>query len=268
MVACPACGAHVEADFGMISCPACETVFMINIDGTVGTPNTEEPVEDILAGDEIVQESFDNTPPADESEWEDAPVAVDPEATHFALPGVDGADDFAEAAAETPSEVQSYSEEPAVEAPSEESSQDLAGSEALSEEPPTEYSEDFLHTLDANPAEKTLTDAEDPLGVTRFDGSEASQMADGPYYYDVSISGIDTAQLKQHVVDALSDKRLGWSTDEVKKMIRMGQIVLQNLNPVKAILVVLKLQTLDVDVEWEQRPYTAESSSEESEAEP
>ena len=102
----------------------------------------------------------------------------------------------------------------------------------------------------------------DPLGVSQFDVAEASQMADGLYYYDLRISGIDTAILKQEVLDILSDKRLGWNAEDLRKKIKMGQLVIENLNPVRAVLAVLKLQSLDVDVEWDQRPFTDNDTAE------
>ncbi len=55
------------------------------------------------------------------------------------------------------------------------------------------------------------------------------------------------------------DPRLNWSEDEIKKKIYRGQLHLIHLNPVRAVLAILRLQPLDIDVEWEQRLYTEDT---------
>lgn len=121
-----------------------------------------------------------------------------------------------------------------------------------------EYNENFLS--DAFQPEEPETIAEDgpndPVGIQRFDGHEASQLADGPYYYDITISGLDTAQIKDDVLKALMDKRFQWSAEEVRRRFRNGRLVFKNLNPVKAVLVVIKLQHIDVDIQWVQKLHT------------
>ena len=139
---------------------------------------------------------------------------------------------------------------------------EFAPLEAVSDDQgPTDYSEDFLNALDAPEGEAGEEPAEqenpaDPLGVTQFDKSAASQLVDGQYYYDLIISGLDTADIKRELLKALDDKRFLWSLDELKGKLRGGQLVLKNLNPVKAVMLVIKLQHMDVDIRWEQKPYT------------
>ncbi len=230
MVSCPSCGASVSADFGMVTCTACDSVFMIEIDGSVTQPSDEPQPE---------ADSYEASADEPLSYEESSPAATE---------------DYSSVA---PVEEQASDEESL-----EMSSQEMRDEVPAEDEAPqeSEYSEDFLHSLDGDdPAEDEPEDPKDPLGVTRFDGAEASQLVDGPYYYDVRVQGIDTAVLKQQVVELLSDKRLNWSPEEIKKMIKMGQLTLENLNPVRAVLVVLKLQALDVDIEWDQRPYTADN---------
>ena len=222
MVTCPACGATIEADFGMVTCSSCENVFMVEIDGTIHAPAVE------------TEEAHD---PALEAAFSEEELAPSEETTVLV-----GAEDYS-----TETHEETVIEEPVAE-------DEIATAEN------SEYSEDFLDNMDGeNPP--PLDEAADPLGVTQFDGAQASQLVDGPFYYDVRVSGIDTASLKQHVIDMLSDKRLGWSTDEIKKKIKGGQLQLLNLNPVRAVLTVLQLQSLDVDVEWDQKPYTADMNA-------
>lgn len=254
MVTCPACGAKIEADFGMTTCSSCELVFMVDIHGNASDPaasfeETPEEPQDLEASGATADDG--DAAPAFESNDYSSSEPADPGTDSEPLSFDDaGAESFGEALGSESSNEGSAE----FDTESQGSTQDEASDEV--QEEPTGYSEDFLNTLDGS--EPVKDDSKDPLGVTAFDGNEASQMADGPFYYDVIISGIDTAHLKQQVIDALSDKRLNWSADEIKKKIKMGQLNLANLNPVKAVLTVLKIQPLDVDVEWSQRPFTAE----------
>jgi hypothetical protein len=251
MVSCPICGAAINADFGMVTCKACDSVFMIEIDGTVTLPAAEENQQaDFTPAEELPEEPpVEEAPAADFGFTPEEPAA---EPTEYILPADEGSFETAGEAAV---------EGDAIEMPFDTSEAEPVEGAPVAEpvegEESAGYSEDFLQDLDGG-STPPPPDPNDPLGVSQFDGAEASTMADGPFYYDVRISGIDTASLKEQVMDALSDKRLGWSPDEIKKKIRMGQLLLEDLNPVRAVLVVTKLQTLDVDVEWDQKPFTAE----------
>lgn len=129
-----------------------------------------------------------------------------------------------------------------------------------------EYSEDFLNNMN-NPSEpepETIIPDDgpmDPLGVQRFDRTEASQLVDGPYYYDLTISGLDTAEIKDEVMKALTDKRFQWGAEDIRKKLRNGRLVFKDLNPVKAVLIVIKLQHIDVEIEWTQKLHTDPSVS-------
>lgn len=240
MVQCPACSTEIDADFGMKTCPNCSAVFMVNFDGTVADPSVAQAEAEIAASEEEAPvEEADNSEPE-----------------YFTAP--DSGEGDADAA-----------EEPAFEAPQgegdyfpvhEETEEDSVIAAGDTSGEPVEYTEDFLDSLN-EPAPSPVDDKKDPLGVTRFDRSEASQALDGPYYYDVTVSGLDTAQLKQAVINTLSDKRLGWTADDIKKMIRLGELRLMNLNPVKAVLTVIKLQSFDIDVSWEQRLFTEDAAA-------
>jgi hypothetical protein len=128
-----------------------------------------------------------------------------------------------------------------------------------------EYSEDFLDNMSEQPAESTPSS--DPLGIQRFDESAASQLGEGEYLYDVIITGIDSADLKKDVLFALSEKRFALSISAAQKEIQAGELTVRDLNPVRAMLIVLRLQALDVTVEWRQRHFTKDEPTEESEAE-
>lgn len=237
----------------MVACTACDGVFMIEMDGSVTVPSLEDPMAEPSAdptAEPMLEEASSEAYGASDGGSADEPS----DSSTYESPG-EGEDP--DAYGSESSEDNSYESLDAGEAVAEEvSTEDYAAQEETPVEE-TEYSESFMDDFD-NPKPPIEEAANDPLGVTRFDGAEASQMADGPFYYDLRITGIDTAQLKNQVIEVLSDNRLGWSPDEIKKQIKMGQLLLESLNPVRAVLAVLRLQALDVDVEWDQRPFTAD----------
>jgi len=251
VVTCPICGASVAADFGMVTCASCESVFMVEIDGTVTLPEAAPaaPEPDDATLEAALFEEPGETPQPSEEDLSGMP-AHQPEGQADDFTGLSPSEETTEYVSPTDDAAFSAAEETTTEAAGEEPPAEDSG--ALPEAEP-EYSEDFLNDLDGTEAKD---DKADPLGVSQFDVAEASQVADGLYYYDLRISGIDTASIKQQVLDILSDKRLGWNAEELRKKIKMGQLVIENLNPVRAVLAVLKLQSLDVDVEWDQRPFT------------
>ena len=108
----------------------------------------------------------------------------------------------------------------------------------------------------------------DPLGVQSFEDSGGAELADGEYLYDIILTQVDSADLKREVMMALSDKRFALEAEDLQKQMREGGLTIQNLNPVKAMLIVLRLQQIDVVVEWRQKHFTlAEDKKNQGEAE-
>jgi hypothetical protein len=147
----------------------------------------------------------------------------------------------------------------------------LAQETQLMENASPEYSEDFLDQLSETPksnvAESALNDQNDPLDIQRFDQVTASELSDGEYLYDVTIVGIDSADLKKEVILALSDKRFDLPVENLRKQVHQGVLKIPNLNPVRAMLIVLKTQELDVVVDWKQKHFTQTTSAPKSEVE-
>lgn len=70
--------------------------------------------------------------------------------------------------------------------------------------------------------------------------------------YDLSVSGLDTAEIINEFKDAINDSRFGWDMNEVMKTMKAGEIHLRELNPVKAFILAKRLQFLNVDKTWKQ----------------
>lgn len=143
--------------------------------------------------------------------------------------------------------------------------------ESAENESDSEYSENFLDQLSSTPSSadnvEPLNDLKDPLGIQHFDKLTDSELSDGEYLYDVTIVGIDSADLKKEVFLALSDKRFALPVENLRKQVHQGVLKIPNLNPVCAMLIVLKTQELDVVVDWKQKHFTQATSPTKTEAE-
>ncbi len=131
------------------------------------------------------------------------------------------------------------------------------------------YDENFLEPLseegeaEAEPSESPAREtrpSNDPLGIQKFDSSGGSNLADGEYLYDILISGIDSGEIKKDLLQALSDKRFALKMEDLRAKIRDGQLAILSLNPVRAMLIVLRIQEMDVQIEWRQRHHTQSSA--------
>ena len=101
---------------------------------------------------------------------------------------------------------------------------------------------------DENQAEEDFSD------VVDFGNSEVSQASEGVFVYSVTVEGIDTKEIRQDVLDHLQDRRLclGDSLENISD----GVLHLRDLNPVKASLIVNRLRSVDVKVQWIQYAIT------------
>jgi hypothetical protein len=89
--------------------------------------------------------------------------------------------------------------------------------------------------------------------VSDFANSDQSH---GPLSYSVMIENIDTKEIKTQVLEALSDPKFGWDPKDIIRQMKMGALKLENLNPVKASVLVHQLQGVPVKISWEQNVYS------------
>jgi hypothetical protein len=252
VVTCPSCGVEIEADFGMTTCPSCSVVFMVNYDGVAEAPSANEPAE-IPAEDDLAPLEY--ATPA----LEEAGSPLEEHNVSYEYPTETPTDDFMDSSSEdAEEEAQLDYQDSLMESSSEENIYMQPAAVGAAEGEEENYSEDFLDSLDGPlVSEEVVEDLpEDPLGISRFDQTGASQLMEGPLYYDLIISGLDTADIKREILRALDDQRFLWSLDELKGKFHGGKLTLKNLNPVKAVLLMIKIQHIDVDIRWEQKPFT------------
>lgn len=129
------------------------------------------------------------------------------------------------------------------------------------QEEPVAYANDFLNTNYDLPNEESLassalaavvaTSAFDQIAGEISDfGNKELQIA--TLNYDVKISGLDNAEIKDLFLEAIEDSKFGWSASEIMASIINGEVFIKELNPVKAYILAKRLQFLDVEKKWTQ----------------
>jgi hypothetical protein len=88
--------------------------------------------------------------------------------------------------------------------------------------------------------------------LSDFGNSEASAARDGAYSYDVSITGIDSSDVRQAVRELLSDKFFLWDAEVLIRSISDGELSLREISPVKAAVLIQRLNGLPIQVKWVQ----------------
>ncbi len=86
--------------------------------------------------------------------------------------------------------------------------------------------------------------------IERYGNSNSSN--DGPLLYSITISGIDSKELREQVKEALMDRRLLFDVDGLMKEIRDGQIELREVSSLKTHVLVNQLLSLPLKFEWGQ----------------
>jgi hypothetical protein len=86
--------------------------------------------------------------------------------------------------------------------------------------------------------------------VVEFGNQELPSMAPGVLVYDIKISGVDTAEIRESLVSCLSDKRLGMNPAEILAQVRKGELVLPKVNPAKASVILSRIKHLPFKVSW------------------
>lgn len=92
-----------------------------------------------------------------------------------------------------------------------------------------------------------------PVDVTSFANSEASNLDGGEYLYDVRVTRLDSKELKEEFKYILMDEKLKISPSDYLGAIKNGEVTIFDLNPIKAKRIVEQLQFLDVGIHWTQK---------------
>lgn len=281
---CPSCSAKLDQDFGMVTCGSCKAVLMIDISGQIQMgsdqppPVEEEVFENSFVSDEndltesepIIEEpnfddhhsvqadgfadndDFNNEESILDQGDEDAAFADDSEASFTEGDGdfeevadneffesreevvAEGAEEFEDSQFEEP---QADSAEEIVEESSEVSAQ-------FDDADEDEDSESFPMASEPDP---------NPVDISDFANSEESNLEDGELVYDVFVGRIDSKDQRDSLKYVLLDEKLKLNHHEFMKKIKNGEVVIPDLNPIKAKRIVEQLQFSDLDIKWKQK---------------
>jgi hypothetical protein len=231
---CPVCNNRIDANFGMVQCPQCQTVLFVDFSGNIVIGGSEEPSEDSVVDIELPMDSYAEVPTTDEnpdfsnqesSEQLHWNSTENPEIPETLEPQHEEQfDAFTPNGEESPGFSQPLQEQPVAAPPvfDEVKSQDEAADESVA-----------------------------------FDSN--SEVTTGTGFYQINIEGIDSADIRKNVLNSLLDHRLGLVNNEIAETISGGQLSIRGLNAIKASFIINSLKALPIELKWK---VYAESNSE------
>ncbi len=92
-----------------------------------------------------------------------------------------------------------------------------------------------------------------PVDITDYANSEVSNLEDGEFLYDITISRLDSKDLREALKYVLIDEKLKLNHHEYLKKIKDGKVLIEDLNPIKAKRIVEQLQYYSVTISWRQK---------------
>ncbi len=127
--------------------------------------------------------------------------------------------------------------------------QDYQFDEPLAEQP-------FVEALPSEPVyEETLFEeppVEEPQESLLESFQDSPVQRDGNLRYTLTISGIDSSELRQEVVSVLSDRKFLFDVPELLQSVKQGQLRIQDISAVKASMIVFFLKSTPLEISWEQ----------------
>jgi hypothetical protein len=147
--------------------------------------------------------------------------------------------------------------------------EDLGFSEESDQEADVEFDDESNHeAVEEDLTEESLAEEEPeeveafpmpqepdsaPLDITDYANSQQSALEEGELLYDLTITRIDSKDLREALKYVLLDQKLKINHKEYLRTIRDGRVVIPDLNPVKAKRIVEQLQYLEVGLSWRQK---------------
>ena len=104
------------------------------------------------------------------------------------------------------------------------------------------------------PQETDLVNTDTPENFSDIEdyGSSKESPHKGLLRYELTIKGLDSSELEQKIFNILEDPRFNWSAKEILAQQESGILKLKDLNPVKAMTLILKLSELPFELSWKQ----------------
>lgn len=122
--------------------------------------------------------------------------------------------------------------------------------------PPSEdlFHEDMASAEPEAPAvysPPSTSDSPDLSDIAQF-GNSDHLSRDGSLRYNLFVTGIDTADVREAFREALIDRKFVWDTDEILRSIHHGEVKIANVTAVKASVLISRLRHLPLKIKWEQ----------------
>ena len=237
-ISCPRCGNSIDQDFGVITCNKCAAVLFVDMEGQAqisGESSSGEASESSAAEPSFGSEQ----PPSPDFSFQPDEALGGPEIN-------------------LSSQIESYQETPQTEEPT---PQSLSQPHFNHEEASMMYDAplDPSHEAAVNPGNDFLSESV----ASSYEGSANSlsevsdfgnvQQGFGQLSYRLVIENIDTGLIRDKVYEVLSDSKFQWDAKEILAQIEKGRLQLDQLNPVKASVLVKRLQSVSVKVSWVQK---------------
>lgn len=240
-IQCPKCKTELKDDYGMVNCAGCGSIVFVDMEGMVHVSSeSDEPILAQVIDPAPAKPGF--TPDGfTASGFHPAKGTDTPLGPGAANTSNEPVADFASFEPMTPATPQ---ESPVTESPG---------------EPEVANMDAFLgYETEPEPETKppSQIDPKDPLGISAYANSEISGAKDGPLVVTLVISGIDTKDIRDEVRQVLKDSRFGWDVAQVMSQVRGGVLRIEQISPVKATIVVNRVKSLAVRVQWEQSAIT------------
>jgi hypothetical protein len=218
----------------MITCPSCGAIVFVDMDGAAHVSGEDDAGADDAAqsvAQPVVQPEVPLAPldPLALEPFSLEPMATQPmEPSPMEAPSADSP---------VPMELEPLSVEPAPEEPFA-----IPGMDVSSPHLGTPHLE--------------IPQDEGPLDISAYANSEVSAARNGPIVVTLTISGIDSKDIRDEVRQALQDSRFGWDSAELMASVKSGVLKLQRLSPVKATILINRIKNLAVRIHWEQYAIT------------
>lgn len=286
-IACPQCSSNVDIDFGMAQCSQCQAVFYVNIDGSISrSEDMEQAPEEVssqqegsthLDPDPVVENQiFENEHPAEvpsqteeqNNDWggnwdQQSNDVVSETASSTEWDQPEANPDGWGVASDPIDNPQEQGNDFSVSSNDQESFavvEDNVSNQIIEEDFSSQ--ENQLESVSSGEVESDWSADEFADGpssaremieeVVEFGNSEVSGAREGIISYNLLIQGIDTSQERGLLRDVLEDRKLMLSVEELLAEVNEGRLLIRNLNPVKASVIVAGLHNSGLNVEWSQ----------------
>lgn len=261
MIPCPSCHQQVEVteqNYGTLyTCPHCNAVYFVGWDGQfeINSPESDSsPLEETVIRDGTVDSGF--IPPI--SDFSAEPDFQN-QNTYESESDFQSSDSVVSPEAEAPYEAEesfvggdSYGTEVPTASSYDDNVVAMPAQDAYTTAEPTETEApyDFTRGLSEQVVTESMTpDTADFSDVESFANADTSA---GTLAYTLVIEGIETNSLVKQLREAMSDSKFGWDVDALLNQVGGGRLILRQVSPTKASVLINRIKYLPFKISWRQ----------------